>query len=272
MNLRALLHLLGLRPSAATYGHDVATFDLPNEGTVQLARWRHPSETPKSLDQAVIDHLRLFLRPGDVALDIGAHSGDTAVPMALAIGRTGRVFALEPNPYVYPVLEANSRLNLDKASITPLNFAAASAAGPLVFSYSDAGFCNGGAHTGVSRWRHAHAFALTVRGERLDEYLAAHHPDVAGRLRFVKVDAEGADLTVLRSIESLIDRERPYIRVEVHKFMPPASRAELFQWFRSRGYATYRVESETEYRGQAIGPDDLDRWRQFDVFAVPASG
>ena len=34
---------------------------------------------------------------------IGAHIGDTTLPIALAAGKKGFVLALEPNPYVFHV-------------------------------------------------------------------------------------------------------------------------------------------------------------------------
>ena len=52
--------------------------------------------------------------PGDAAIDIGAHTGDTALPVALAVGPQGAVFALEPNPFTYKVLIANAGLNREK--------------------------------------------------------------------------------------------------------------------------------------------------------------
>ena len=98
-----------------------------------------------------------------------------------------------------------------------MNFAATAESGPIEFEYSDAGFCNGGRHEGISRWRHGHAFTLTVQGINLEAYLDAYLPDLVPRLRFIKVDAEGYDLTVLESMASLIDRTRPFIRAEVFK-------------------------------------------------------
>jgi FkbM family methyltransferase len=270
MNLRSFLQLLGFRPSPKTYGYHIATFNLPVDGRVELAQWEHPAETPKVVEQGVVDHLRTFLQPGDVAIDIGAHTGDTTVPMALAVGVSGQVFALEPNPYVFPVLAANAGLNTTKIRITPLAFAATERSGPVTFAYSDSGFCNGGEHQGVGRWRHAHAFNLTVRGENLAAYLAAHYPGVLGRLRFIKVDAEGADLSVLQSLVALVDRYRPFIRAEVHKFVAPERRRELFAWFESRSYTVHRVATDTNYFGERLAAEDMSRWRQFDVFAAPA--
>lgn len=270
MNLRSLANLLGLKPAARTYGHDIRVFMLPRDGRVELACWRHPNESAKEVRQEVVDDLRLFLRPGDVAIDIGAHTGDTTVPMALAVGASGLVLALEPNPYVFPVLEANAALNGDRTAIVALNFAATREAGPVEFEYSDAGFCNGGRHEGISRWRHGHPFRLVVQGENLEAYLAREHAGLAGRIRFVKVDAEGYDLAVLESIAGVIDREQPFIQAEVHRLMPPDTRVRLARFLTSRGYQLHRVEGDAHRRGPAIAPGDFPMAGQFDVFAVPA--
>jgi len=39
---------------------------------------------------------RAALRPGDIAVDIGAHEGRHTLPMARAVGPSGSVFAFEP--------------------------------------------------------------------------------------------------------------------------------------------------------------------------------
>ena len=63
------------------------------------------------------------------------------------------MLALEPKPYVFLILKKNSELNREKTNIVPLMFAATSEPGSFVFHYSDDGFCNGGLHKGVRRWR-----------------------------------------------------------------------------------------------------------------------
>jgi FkbM family methyltransferase len=269
MKIRDLAHLLGWRPAARTYGTEVRTFDLPRDGRVSYAQWQHPGERPKIVRQEEVDELRRFIRPGDVAIDIGAHTGDSTLPIALAAGSSGCVLALEPNPYVFSVLEQNAALNPEKATIVPLNFAATRETGPIEFEYSDSGFCNGGRHEGVSRWRHGHAFTLTVRGENLERYLEDHFPALVPRVRYVKIDAEGYDLAVLESIASLIDRVRPFIRAEVFKFTGLLQRERLFVFLASRGYQILRLIGETDYRGQQLSAGDLLRWPHFDIFCVP---
>lgn len=266
MKARDLVHLIGWKPAPRRYGFEVRAFDLPIDGRIEYAQWLHPGETPKAVRQEVVDHLRTFLGPGDAAIDVGAHTGDSTVPIALAVGPSGRVIALEPNPYVFPVLERNAALNRGKTAIVPLNFAATPDSGGIEFEYSDAGFCNGGRHEGISRWRHGHAFTLRVRGENLAAYLDEHHADLRGRIRYIKVDAEGYDLAVLESIASVIDRERPFVRAEVFKLLDRARREQLFAFFATRGYTVFRIEHEANYRGEVLTAADMARWPHFDVF------
>jgi len=102
MKLKEIFYALKLKPAAREYGYSVQDFDFAKEGRVQYAAWDHPKENPKRFDQDYVDVLREFLKPGDFSIDVGAHSGDTTLPMALAVGPTGGVFALEPNPHVAP--------------------------------------------------------------------------------------------------------------------------------------------------------------------------
>lgn len=269
MKLRGLVHLLGVRPKPRTYGHDVRVFDLPSDGRVEYAQWLHPRESSKTVAQETVDELRRFLRPGDVAIDIGAHTGDSTIPIALAVGPTGCVLALEPNPFVFPVLEKNAQLNADKTRIIPLMCAATPEDGQVEFEYSDSGFCNGGRHEGMSRWRHGHAFPLTVEGRNLPSYLSRQHPHLLPRLTYIKVDAEGYDLTILTTLAGVIAERRPYIKAEVYAHADRAQRARLFQFLAEQRYVVRKVESERNYRGQVLGQADLMRWRHFDVFCTP---
>ncbi len=139
MKLKELPYFLGLQPGPKSYGYKLKSFDLPSDGTVEYAQWLHPSETEKEITQSSVDELRKFLKPGDVAIDIGAHSGDSTIPIALAVGKTGCVLALEPNRYVYPVLQKNAELNPEKTQIIPLMFAATPEDAEMEFQYSDSG-------------------------------------------------------------------------------------------------------------------------------------
>ncbi len=94
MKLKEAFYFLGFKPKLQTYGYRIKKFELPVDGSIFYAQWLHPKETEKTFEQDSIGELRKFLAPGDVAIDIGAHTGDTAIPMALAVGETGCILAL----------------------------------------------------------------------------------------------------------------------------------------------------------------------------------
>lgn len=275
MKLKEVLYGLGLRPAAREYPFELVTRTLPEEGEVSFARWLHPSaiRRPMEVTQGMVDALRAFLRPGDVAIDIGAHAGDTTLPMALAVGPEGAVFALEPNRYVFKVLLANVALNRRKTNIFPLMFAATPEDGDFEFEYSDAGFCNGGLHEGIGAWRHAHFFRLPVKGRHLISYLKQEFPGELERVRYVKVDTEGFDRSVTASLRDLLVRNRPFLRTEIFRFMPEEERRGYWRDLRELGYRLHRVQGEEELMGEPVAEESaMTRWPHFDLFCSPEKG
>ena len=104
-------------------------------------------------------------------IDIGAHTGDTTVPMALAVGKSGLVLALEPNKYVYKIVEKNASLNRAHTNIIPVCFAATSEDGDFTFNYSDASFNNGGFCRRSHVKNHHLNYTLKRYGKNLQNYL-----------------------------------------------------------------------------------------------------
>jgi FkbM family methyltransferase len=269
---KEFFYLLGLKPRPKEYGFTVAAYEMPLEGRIEVAEWQHPLAYRAAPSQVTVTQLRRFLNPGDVAIDIGAHTGDTTLPIALAVGPSGLVLALEPNPYAFPVLERNSTLNPDKTHILPLRVAAMRAPGRYEFQYGEAGFCNGGYHEGMSRWLHGSAFKVQVEGMNVQDYLVREHPELIPRLRFIKVDAEGFDLAVLETLEELIRRQRPFLQVEVFTLRKslPGYRRKLYDFLVGHGYELHRIEGGERFLGEAVTPDNLMTWKHYDMFCIPA--
>ena len=273
LKAKEFIYLLGLKPKPQTYGFVIETHDLAREGRIEVARWLHPGayRIAAAQVQAVVDQLRRFLRAGDVAIDIGAHTGDTTIPIALAVGPSGVVLALEPNPYVFPVLERTAALNPDKTHIVPLNFAAMRTDGTYEFQYGEAGYCNGGFHEGMSRWLHGSAFPVRVQGRNLQAFLQERHADLIPRLRLIKVDAEGFDLAVLQTLEQLIRSRRPYLQVEMFSLRKssPAYRRQLYDFLAGHGYDVHRMDGSEGLVRELVTPANLMEWNVYDVFCVP---
>jgi FkbM family methyltransferase len=270
MSLRRLFRRTR-KPGFAHWGFEIRQFRLPLDGVVQYAQWLHPLERTQTIAQAEVDGLRRLIRPGDFAIDVGAHTGDTTVPMALAAGPSGCVLALEPNPYVFRVLEMNAGLNPAATRIIPQCFAATERDGAYVFHYSDASFCNGGLG-GPGWWNlFRRRYPLAVAGRNLLEVLRTEYAERLPRLRYVKVDAEGHDAPVLRSILPVLRDYQPVVRAEVFRNLNGGRRRELFDLLAGVGYDMFRFEGGASPQGAPLHRDALTREKHFDVLALPRS-
>jgi FkbM family methyltransferase len=257
------------RVAFADYGYKVREFDLPRDGIIQYAQWLHPYDVPKLITQPAIDAIRQFVSPGDFVIDVGAHSGDTTVPMALAAGQGGCTLALEPNPYVFEVLVTNAAHNRDKTKIVPRCCAATQTDGDFVFHYSDAGFCNGGFRS-KQRWRfYRRKHALRIQGRNLLAMLEADFADWLPKLTYIKVDAEGYDRAILASILPIIRERRPVIRTEVYRKLLARERHELFDLLAGAGYHIHRFEEDAQPVGDFLARSDMTREKHFDILAMP---
>ena len=268
MSWRRLFHRRKSVPFAE-WGFQVRDFRLPEEGLVQYAQWQHPRERTQVIIQQEVDGLRQYIRPGDFAIDIGAHTGDTTVPIALAAGRSGCVLALEPNPYVFKVLQMNAGLNPAATNIVPECFAATEQDGAFVFHYGDASYCNGGFRS-QQRWKFfRRRYPLSVAGRNLLRVLQQDYAARLPQLSYVKVDAEGYDRAILASILPVLLQYRPVIRTEVFRKLLASERYRLFDLLSDSGYELFRYEGGADPMGAPVRRDGITAERHFDVLAIP---
>lgn len=257
------------------YGYEVKMFNIQHYGVVEYAQWLHPCETPKVLADSTIHFYELHIPKNSFAIDIGAHTGDTTVPMAIAAGHDGVVLALEPNPHVFKILEANAQLNKDKTNIIPLCFAATEEDGVFDFNYSDASFCNGGFFSKIKNAKHKHNHKLKVQGKNLVNYLTNHFSEHLQKLSFIKIDAEGYDKEIIKGLVPLLKQCRPTLVTECNKYLLKEERYELFNIFESLGgYKLFKIEDlEGCHHKQEnfIGcPEKMLCWDHFDFIALPS--
>ncbi len=236
---------------------------------MHFAKWQHPKENRTEIENAHIDAYRRLLQPGEFCIDIGAHSGDSTLPMAVAVGTSGLALAIEPNPFVYQVLEKNIRLNRHVANIESIMAAAADKESVMTFEYSDPGYCNGGRHENISALRHGHAYDLQVHCIDIEKELRQHYADWLPRLRFVKVDVEGFDLYVVKAMHGILSEFRPIVKVEVFKRTSADYRRQLLEFFEQLDYDVYRMEEEPLTRGPQLTQQNLDGWKHYDVLCFP---
>ena len=269
-----VIRLLARRHQKRTfreYGYAIEKQDLGRFGIVEFARWLHPRVKPVRFTEADIDALAEFVREGDFVIDIGAHMGDTTVPMAVAAGKKGTTLAIEPNPHVFEILKVNAGLNADRTHIVPACFAATEDDGSYTFLYSDASFCNGGNLGTIADQSHRHAFPLEVEGRNLEAILRRDYADKLKDLSYIKIDGEGYDKEIIASISNILREFQPTLVAEVLKKLTAEERGQMYDLIRDCGYLPYLLSRTGSLKGQLIERGDMQAWRHFDILALPES-
>jgi FkbM family methyltransferase len=221
------------------YPARIDEYQLGKDGVLQFANWDNPLVKKARIDQATVDFYRKYIAPGDMAIDIGTNTGDTTVPMALATGSSGLTLGFDPNPVVFRILEINSGLNTEKTNIVPYCLAITVEEDEFYFISSEASFSNGGISKTTKSPLGRFIYHEKVKGVNLESFLEANHKAWLPKLSFIKVDAEGYDREIIRSISSLIDKYRPVLVTESLGTNPPGEKLELFDVIHRHGYRIY---------------------------------
>lgn len=258
-----------LKHTFSEYGFEIKKFHTNLLGDVEYAQWLHPFDKPKEVTDSKISFYKKLCKNGEMIVDIGAHTGDTTVPMACAVGKEGLVLGLEPNKYVYQILEKNSELNKDFTNIVPLCFAAVSEEGVFSFNYSDASFCNGGFLSQIKSKKHKHNYTLDVEGKNLQKYLFENYKDELKKLSLIKIDAEGYDKEILITLPNILEEYRPALMIECYKRLTSDEREELFFIVDDNGYELYYLENfEVFNELKRIHKHNMADEKHFEMLAI----
>jgi FkbM family methyltransferase len=146
------------------------------------------------------------LQPGSVFFDIGAQAGYHTIYASSLVGPSGRVFAFEPAPANLAHLKQHLLMN--RVSNTSVIDAAVSDVNGV--SYFDCADSSVAGHL-------SSAGTLEVRTISLDQEIdsgALPEPD------YIKIDAEGAELSILEGARKMLSRRHPTISLETHQWLP----------------------------------------------------
>ncbi len=241
--IKGIIKKKELKKTFKEYGFEIKKFQIDKIGEVEYAQWLHPFEKPKEISELNISFYQQITHKGGMIIDIGAHTGDTTVPMALAVGKDATVLGIEPNKYVYKILKKNSELNKNSTNIIPLCFAATSDDGQFTFNYSDASFCNGGFLSQIKNKRHGHNYTLDIEGKNLQKYLLDNYKNELEKLSLIKIDAEGYDKEIIKTIPKILEEYKPSLMIECFKRLNKEERNELFDIVDGFGYQLFHLEN-----------------------------
>lgn len=254
------------------YPHSISRFELEQEGVVEFANWENPLVTALTVSQSDVDFFRKFIKKGDFVIDIGANIGDTTVPIALAAGKEGLTLGFDPNPIVYKILEANAALNPDKTNIIPVCSAISTEDEEFYFISSEASFANGGISPTQESNHGKFVYPHKVKGVNLLDFLKLNYKEQLEKLSFIKIDTEGYDKEILKSISDLIAELKPVIVAESFGESSDEAKMELFERISIHGYKLFYFEDfkHNTATQEIKSAEEMCNWPDtINIYALP---
>ena len=254
------------------YPSIIHTFDLGKYGKIQFANWSNPLVSPIEIDCSMVEFFNQFIKEGDLAIDIGSHIGDTTVPMALCTGKSGLTIGFDPNGYVFKILQQNANLNKDKYNIATHRNAISTKQEEFYFVSSEASFANGGISPTKNSSHGKFVQPEKVEGINLKDFLELKYPDRLNKLAFIKIDTEGYDKEIIKSIHGLIKEQKPVIIAESFGKASNDAKIELFDVIVSLGYEIFYFDDfkiDTVVKKLQLNTDLLQFSKTINIYAIP---
>jgi FkbM family methyltransferase len=244
------------RATARTFWGDDMQVVLPERVSIFIHRYGY-FET--GLTKIFLE----YVKPGMTVFDIGAHFGYFTLLASTLVGDAGQVHAFDPTPSTFELLRANSA---QKKNVHPQNLAVYST--DTTISFNDYGLT-------LSAFNSLHGAKLddaaSLKAKKYDVKAVAldHYVQSSGvKPDFIKVDAEGAELDILRGMERTLLDVRPMLTMEMGDLGsagPSASRA-VVDFLLARGYRAM------EHRdGRIVPHEPLERYGYDNLLFLPPS-
>ena len=217
-----------------------------------------------SFENAETRFVQRFLRPGMTMVDVGAHHGLYTLLAAKRVGRRGKVIAFEPSDRERRRLVRHLRVNACWNVVVEacaLGDEVGEADLFVVGGWQD--WCNSLRPPEVTE----RTETIRVGVERLDDVLWRLQVDAVD---FIKLDVEGAELSVLRGARELLrGTSRPVILAEVQEIrtQPWGYRAkEIIEFLARENYCWFAAKADGSLQPAAT---DLDLY-DANLVALPA--
>jgi FkbM family methyltransferase len=255
------------------YPAKIEVFDLGKYGSIEFANWSNPLVNQIKIDSPMVEFFNQFIKEGDLAIDIGANIGDTTVPMAICTGKTGLTIGFDPNPFVLKILSKNASLNQDKYKLEPQPFAISTRDEEFYFVSSEASFANGAISSTKESLHGKFVQPEKVYGVNLKAFLEKNYQNWISKLSFIKIDTEGYDKEIIKSISDLIAEYKPVIIAESFGASSDEAKIELYDVIQTKGYEIFYFEDfniNAKVEQLHKNTDILKFKTTINIYAVPA--
>jgi len=158
-----------------------------------------------------VRYMRSVLKPGDTAIDAGAHIGFFTLQMAAIVGPGGRVYAFEPYDANADLLERSIQENRFDDRVDFRRSAVGAATGTATLTFPVETLNTGGAYL-----LREGAAPLAGNQKKVVPVVALDDLPIRRPVRFIKMDVEGAEPLVMKGAAALLRADRPVVLSELH--------------------------------------------------------
>lgn len=186
-------------------GNHIMYLDPKDDGISKTLRHMNPKGQER--EPCFMHILRKETEKGMVALDLGANIGYVTLLIAKIVGKTGKVYALEPDPRTCNILRKNIQANGYNDFVYPYCLGGSNKTGNLDFYRS--------AHSNLGSMEETgHAKEVVeVPVSTMDDFFLDKKPP-----HFIKMDIEGHEIEVLEGMFQTLKKTPPPVKIlmEVH--------------------------------------------------------
>ncbi|MCX7651721.1 MAG: FkbM family methyltransferase [Bacteroidia bacterium] len=206
-----------------------------NYNFVTIFHWhQHPEEWD-------IRFIQRFLQPGDTFIDIGAHHGLYTLIAGMKVRPSGKVISFEPSPRERKRLARHVRLNRLQSVVQIEGYALSKDIGETEF-FVARDYDSGMNSLAATEYNTRNGKRVKVSKITLDRYIT--HRNIS-EIKLIKMDAEGAELDILRGSTYVLEHIRPVwlIEVEEERTAPWGYSAhDIIDFMDKTGYTWYKSE------------------------------
>jgi FkbM family methyltransferase len=195
-------------------------------------------------EQENFEFYKQAIKPGDHVIDIGGHIGLHAVVFS-KLAFNGKVYVFEPAPNSYAIIKNTIKINKLEDRILLFKEAVSDKKGNTVFYINDSPLADN-ANSLVQYRTDKKLLKVDVPLISIDEFIAEKN---IPKIDFIKIDAEGAELDVLKGAVKCLADLKPKMTLGLH---PSAikekgdSLAEIFDILHKHNYSVKLHDKEMD--------------------------
>ena len=182
------------------------------------------------------------VKNGDVVLDIGANIGYYTLIFAKLVGCNGKIFAFEPEPFNYDLLQKNIKIN-NYDNVTTEQKAVGNENDVIKLYLSK---IRTGMHR-IYKSKYTNDEFINVDIVKLDDYFK--DSEFFNKINFIKMDVEGSEFGVLKGLTQILQNNDVKILAE---FIPDSIREfgfnpkDFISFLHSFKYKIYCTDDESK--------------------------